>query len=92
MKKVYISGQITGIENYVEKFNTSQIALEMDGYEAVNPCTLPHDHDKSYESYMKEDIKALLECDFIFMLYGWRNSKGARFERHTAMICGIHKL
>ena len=60
MKKVYISGKITGIENEApELFAKAEKELQSKGFETVNPLTLNHQHDKSWHSYMKEDIKAL---------------------------------
>lgn len=50
----------------------------------MNPLTLPHSHDKSWHSYMREDIKALCDCDAIYMLANWRDSRGARIEFEIA--------
>lgn len=52
--RVYISGAISGVKDYEKKFSKAEKDLKAKGYETINPCTLPHDHDKSYESYMKE--------------------------------------
>jgi len=91
--KVYISGAITGVDNYKEIFRSVADRLwSKPGYIVVNPCSLAHNHDESYESYMKEDIKALLECDRIYMIDGWKKSKGARFEFLVARMCGIRVL
>ena len=68
--KIYICGQITGVENYAEAFEQAEKTLITEGYEVVNPCKLPHNHDLSWESYMKEDIKAMLDCDAILLLPG----------------------
>jgi hypothetical protein len=38
---------------------------------------------------MKEDIKALCDCDQIFMLSNWVDSKGAIIEHAIAMYLGI---
>lgn len=92
MKKVYISGPIKGIKDFENNFNNAENKISKLGYKVVNPCTLKHNHDLSYESYMKEDIKALLECDYIYMMEGWENSTGAYFELETAKICGIESL
>ena len=92
MKKIYISGAITDDPHYLDKFARVEKHLVIQGHEVVNPTTLKHDHNKSYESYMKEDIKALLDCDVIFMISGWTISKGAMFEREVAIICGIEIL
>ena len=90
--KIYISGQITGL-NYVdafEKFKTAEKEINKEtSNQAVNPMNLSHDHDQSWESFMLEDIKALFECDAIYMLKNWCNSKGARIERSIAIEMGI---
>ena len=90
MKKTYISGKITGIENEAyDMFESAQMYLLIIGQNPVNPMKLPHNHNKSWEAYMKEDIKALLECDAIYMLENWRGSKGARIECKLADDLGI---
>jgi len=38
---------------------------------------------------MRADIRALLECDAIYMLRGWEQSAGARCEHLVAAMCGI---
>ena len=89
--KIYISGKISGIENEAAKlFAKAEKELQEKGFETVNPMTLNHQHDKSWQSYMKEDIKALCECDEIFMLSNWTDSMGAIIEHTIAMYLGIN--
>lgn len=38
---------------------------------------------------MKEDVKALCDCDEIFMLSNWTDSKGAIIEHTIAMYLGL---
>jgi hypothetical protein len=80
--KIYIAGPITGydLNERRREFDFNQSLLEIEGFEVVNPMALPHDHDKSWESYMKECIEALLKCDTICLLHGWNKSKGAKLE------------
>lgn len=92
MKKVYISGGITGVENYEQHFKDAEDMLKMEGFKPVNPVTLEHNHDQSWEQFMKVDLKALLDCDMIFMLENWGESNGANIERSVAKICGIEVL
>jgi hypothetical protein len=88
--KIYISGKISGIENEApELFAKAETELQAKGFETVNPMTLNHEHDKSWHSYMKEDVKALCECDEIFMLSNWIDSKGAIIEHTIAMYLGL---
>ena len=88
--KYYISGKISGIENAApELFKKAEKQLQANGFETVNPMTLNHEHDKSWHSYMKEDVKALCECDVIYMLSNWTDSKGAIIEHTIAMYLGM---
>jgi len=48
-----------------------------------------HDHDKSWQSFMREDVKAMLDCDSIYMMSNWVNSKGAKIEREIAIYLGL---
>jgi hypothetical protein len=41
---------------------------------------------------MRADIKALLECEVIYMPPDWENSRGARLEYEIACSCGIAML
>jgi hypothetical protein len=86
--KIYISGQISGLEyaDAFERFEQAENKFKDDNWdEIVNPMKLNHKHDKSWENYMLVDIKALFESDAIYMLNNWGNSKGARIERSIAI-------
>jgi hypothetical protein len=92
-QRIYISGKISGIEEQaVEIFANAESALINMGYEVVNPMTLNHDHDKSWHSYMKEDIKAMCDCDSIYMLHNWTDSKGAIIEHAIAIQIGLNPI
>ena len=83
--KIYISGRITGIEEEaLELFEKAEKELQAQGFDTVNPMTLPHNHDKSWRSYMREDVKALCDCDTIYMLSNWKLSNGAIIEHGIA--------
>jgi len=85
--KIYISGKITGIpfEEFVLKFNNAACFLLSLDYEPINPLTIsPHHENKTWEDYMLNDIKALFECEAIYMLNDWKDSKGARIEHAIA--------
>ena len=89
--KIYISGSITGDADYIQVFARAEAKLLKKGHEVVNPVALSHNHGKTYQEYMKEDIKALLDCDAIYMIPGWCNSAGATFELDVANMCGIER-
>lgn len=88
-KKVYISGGITDVPQAEERFLAAEKMLVHLGCRTVNPMSLPHDHDKTWQNYMKEDLSALLYCDAVYMLDGWKDSKGARLEHGVAAELGL---
>ena len=89
-RRIYISGAIKNDPDYRGKFATHEHKLSVhDGYEVVNPCTLPHPEDATYEDFMREDIRAMLDCDEIGMIPGWELSAGAKLEFLVATMCGI---
>ena len=88
--KVYISGKITGDPDYKEKFERVEKKLLECGYIPVNPIKVsPYDENKIWSDYMKEDIKAMMDCDAIYMIADWFTSKGARVEHTLAEILEI---
>lgn len=91
--KVYISGPITGIDfGNRFAFMAARCGLELCGYEVIDPSEVKLDDDASWADYMRADLKLLLDCDFIFMLEGWEDSKGARLERELAERLGIEQV
>lgn len=85
--KVYISGGITGVEDYMNNFSKAESKLIEDGYSVVNPAKvnsmLPQDTD--YEEYMKMSMCMLDMCDYIYLLKGWQDSRGANREYGYAL-------
>lgn len=84
MKRCYIAGPITGTIDFAEKFKAAEYEIARMHMIPVNPVTLPHNHNKSWEAYMKECIAALMACDAIYLLENWYNSKGANLEIEIA--------
>lgn len=95
-KRVYISGAVSSIGWAAAKklFDKAKNAINsVEGYEAVSP--LDHDEEdktKTWEWYMRKDIKILMDCDYIFMLPNWRQSDGAILEKYIADEVGIKEL
>lgn len=85
--RIYISGAITGTDDYMERFAKAEKELTELGYSVVNPAKvnaqLPSDTD--YEDYMKMSFCMLSMCDSIYMLNGWSKSCGANRELGYAM-------
>lgn len=59
------------------------------GHEAINPQALEHRHGGTWKEFMRVDLKALVDCDAIYLLKGWHISKGARLERYIAYLLDI---
>lgn len=85
--KIYISGPITGTRGYMEKFKRAEDLLEHKGMTAINPAEinagLPD--DSTHDEYMAVSMTLLSLCSGIYMLSGWRESKGALEEFNYAV-------
>lgn len=94
---LYISGPITGIKFYRRNFRRAEKYLAKKGFSVINPVTVGDTLDipksmpeaLAYKKYMKADLRAMLDCDGIYLLKGWENSKGAKIERYVADECGL---
>ena len=80
--KIYISGKISGLEiDAVEiTFAMYEKQLKAHGFEVVNPLNLPTPEKPTWQGYMRNDIKALMDCDAVYAMPNWRDSIGARIE------------
>jgi hypothetical protein len=90
--KIYLSGSIKHDPNYVKKFAKWQEELELKDIwdEVVNPVTITaHQPDFGYHDFMREDIRAMLDCTHIAFIPGWEQSTGARVELTVAVAIGI---
>lgn len=48
--------------------------------------------EPTWENCMREALAMLLKCDAIYMLKGWRDSKGARIELALALELGMRVI
>lgn len=99
--KVYIAGPMSGIaeHNFPAFFRAEARLLRDDGWdrdpnnrlEIVNPARinahLPHGLD--WHVYLRNDIKQLADCDAIYLLRGWHDSRGATLEFEIARRLGM---
>ena len=90
--KCYIAGKIGGlsVEEFTANFAEAKKEVIALGFEPVSPVDLPHNHNKSWEAYMKEDIIYLMQCTHIYVMRNWRTSPGATIEINLALQLGIH--
>lgn len=97
MRKVFISGKITGeqIDECFHKF--AEASLDVCGLERedqiieiVNPLRLEGIYfGISHKEAMEICFKELKTCSHIYMLKDWKDSKGAMMEHQFALDNGI---
>lgn len=89
MKRLYISGPMTGMPDWnYPAFNAKASELRAMGLEVVNPAE-DKEPDLEWSDYLRIDIRLLMDCDGIYMLPGWSESRGARLEHHVARELGF---
>ena len=87
MKRVFISGKVSGLPytHAQEQFN--RVASLFDGYEVCNPVKLC----KLYWSWprcMTVCLWHLMKCDTVVFMDNWQDSRGARIENRAARFLG----
>ncbi len=82
MRRIYISGGISGIPDHREHFMEAQKKLEAMGFSVINPASINAQmpSDTTYEEYMMLAFTFLDMVDHIYMLKGWEKSCGANRE------------
>lgn len=85
--RIYISGPITNVLDYKEKFAKAEESLKerFPGAEIINPTMIVLPESCTHEDYMRIDFMLLDLADAIYMLNGWDLSKGACMERGYAL-------
>lgn len=98
--RIYISGPITGMSELNKPaFDAAAVAMVSKGWEsAFNPHEVeappaqPDTPEQLWRYYMKHCVKALCDCDAIYFLAGWQNSRGAVWEHKIADMLGLKML
>lgn len=80
--RIYISGPITGVPDFRERFAGIAQALRARGHTVDNPAENPP--HLTLAQHMGRDLSAITESDAVFMLPGWGHSGGARLEKALA--------
>lgn len=91
-QKCYIAGKIGELPEHEYKANFEQAkreVIEM-GYEPVSPVDLPHNHGRTWNDYMREDLIEMLKCTRVYAIRNWRLSPGAIIEINTALSVGLN--
>ena len=81
---IYIAGKMGGLPNLNKQaFDEKEKYLIEKGHIVLNPAKLPI--GLPHESYMKLGLAMLNECDAIYMLKSYVDSRGAKIELNYAM-------
>jgi hypothetical protein len=104
VKRLYLAGPMSDLPDLnFPAFNKEAARLRALGYTVVNPAEInggdselvacstmtPNELTAHWRKCMRKDIAALMTCDGIAMLPGWRQSKGACLEHHNATALGM---
>jgi len=98
----YLAGPMRGIPEYnFPSFFAAATSLRTRGIEVWSPAENDV-HQDSFDPakdtphpmlhYMKRDLPAVLNADFVAVLPGWETSQGATLEVNVARACGIPVL
>ena len=95
-RRVYIAGRITGVPFFKLSFSIAAFTLVFRGYEPVNPASIDFGPDETenatWEDYMRVCLPKLATCDYIYLLPGWEESRGAVLEKQIADALGIKEV
>ena len=104
-KRVYIAGPMSGYPGLnFYKFDNTRDALRTQGYDVISPADITRriwkdkygtdfdpngEHDGEYGDYLLADLEELSRCDAIYLMPGWRDSKGVAAELAFAKCMGL---
>lgn len=88
---VYLSGPMSGIENLnFEAFAAGRQRLRSLGFAVMCPAecsALTMEHPREF--HMRRDLQMVMTADYIFVLPGWEDSKGACCEVVVGLEIGL---
>lgn len=84
--RVYISIPITDKDEQKQREHAdlTKAMLSRAGHEAVSPFDIYAGKNPKYEDYLCADLRALADCDAIYLCEGWQFSRGCRIEANFA--------
>ena len=88
--KVYISGQISGLDPFEaeSRFDKAEEFLQGIGIDVVNPWDNGLPEESTWIQHLCKDLEMLHECSHIYMMDGWQLSRGACIEYDFAIRTG----
>jgi len=90
-KNCYNAGKIGQLPeaDYEAKFAAARGEIRALDMAPNCPTQLPHEHERTWLDYMREDLTALLKCDVVYAQRDWQDSRGATIEVNLANALGI---
>ncbi len=90
----FISGGITNVPDYQQKFEKACEELRSLGFTPFNPAamTLPLVEwgvPETADFWLPIDFEAVKQCDCLYHLIGWQDSNGSKKEHYIAQAHGI---
>lgn len=76
--KIYIAGKVNELKDYKKYFKEAEEKLIKEGHLCMNPAELPEGFP--YEAYMPICCAMIDQCETVYMLKNWTDSKGAKTE------------
>lgn len=87
---LYISGAITGTNDWAERFDYAEQEVVDAGHKAINPVKFhARTRGLTFEQMMSIDLALLDIADGIYMISGWENSAGSNREYGYALAKGL---
>jgi hypothetical protein len=81
---------MTGYDNFnVTAFINAKGFLQALGFEVWSPSDIEQTDTRPWESYLREDIMMMMQCDGVCVLDKWWESRGARIEVNLASAIGM---
>ena len=86
----YLSGPMSGYPDFnIPAFNDAAAKLRAKGLQVISPPEIDGSTDKTWDQYLRQDLKALLDCHHIVLMPGWQESRGAKLEHAVAVGLGM---
>lgn len=84
--RVYISIPITDKDEQKQREHAdlTKAMLSRAGHTPISPFDIYAGKNPKYEDYLCYDLRALADCDAIYLCEGWQFSRGCRIEANFA--------
>lgn len=90
VKRIYLAGPMSGLPEFnYPAFHAAAAVLRAHGHHVENPAENPPPACGSWQGYMRMSLRQIAACDCLYMLPGWRASRGARIEHGLALDLGL---